>query len=107
MMETTDEVIEQSRSHILNRRGTFDIARELVESNPELLMEHIFSKIVVLRCEFCYSKNAFEYHACSNEFDEVPEGEEIPRYFVEFTRDEDNAVSARFFADNTVRKEIL
>lgn len=45
-------MVDQTRNPILNRLGIMDIPRELMESAPELLMEHVFSKMVVLACFF-------------------------------------------------------
>ena len=65
------------------RYGKFELPEHIVEKCYDALVEDIFSKCFILRCEFCYSRLAFVYEAWSREFDPLEAGSEIPWYTVE------------------------
>jgi len=61
------------------RIGIFRIGRKLIEDN-EAIVRAIMSRVIVVRCEHMYALDVFEYMAISNDFDEVPQGEIVPKY---------------------------
>ena len=66
------------------RRGKFLIPVEFFESFPNE-MRMISSEIIVVRCEYLFAENSFIYHAYSEHFDEVEDGEVIPQYGFRFS----------------------
>lgn len=61
--------------------GRFSIPLEMVEGNAPLVRK-IMGTCVIVRCEYMYGKNSFDYVAISPEFDVVEEGQMIPEYAV-------------------------
>lgn len=62
------------------KRGSFRLNRALIIQEPELVMK-LMGKMIILRCEFMFVLDSFEYDAVCNElFDEIPEGKDMPMY---------------------------
>lgn len=75
-----------------NKRGSFRISRALVIQEPELTMK-LMGKMIILRCEFMFALDSFEYDAvCDELFDEIPEGRDLPMYKI--ILDDDKQIKA-------------
>jgi len=69
-----------------NRIGKLTISKDLLLENPEGMML-IMSKLIIIRCEYFYHLDSFEYIALSYEFDIIDKGTVPPRYKVWVTTD--------------------
>ena len=58
-------------NEIEKRIGKLTISRELLVNNPDIAML-IMSKLIIIRCEFLYYMDAFEYIAMSPYFELNP-----------------------------------
>lgn len=74
-----------------NRKGIFTISRELMYDNPEMVMK-IMGKCIILRAECIALNNTIEYHAVSDEFNEVSEGSVVTGYIWQLSDGEVKAV---------------
>jgi hypothetical protein len=63
------------------RIGRFSVARELVESESDVVRQ-LMGMVIIVRCELHYVDDVFEYTALSPHFAEVPYGHFIPAYTV-------------------------
>lgn len=81
-----------------NRVGIIEVSGCLVHDENidinELLM--VFSKLVVLRCEYMFCSDVFKVEAYSPDFDIVPEGIVPPKYRAIFKREEDGNIKISF-----------
>jgi hypothetical protein len=66
--------------------GSFEINLEFIEKYPELVRA-IMRCCIILRAELMYHNKSIEYVATSPEFDEISEGEFIPRYMIDISDD--------------------
>lgn len=69
------------------RVGIFEIPIQSIHLMLEVV-QRIMARVMVVRAEMLYDRNAIEYTALSNDFEEVPQGHIPPRYEVmydEFT----------------------
>ena len=65
--------------------GRFNISRPLMEDPQfEKMVLVIFSRIKVLRAQFNYQRELFEYEGICSDFDEIPVGLYIPEYELTF-----------------------
>lgn len=64
---------------LFKRLGKFSIIKELVESNPQAVMQ-IMSKCIIVKADCLDYMRAYEYYAYSPYFDIVSEGECAPNY---------------------------
>ncbi len=79
------------------RVGKFSIERYLIGDDPSTVHQMLANKVIV-RAEVLYEMDAIEYHAYSDDFDEVENGQKIPEYVAEFSREHvsgDNTDSVR------------
>jgi hypothetical protein len=73
-----------------NRRfGTFTISRKMIETHPEIV-KRIMGECIIVRAEMSYVRDAFEYTAISDWFDEVSEAAIPMEYGILFTKDGNN-----------------
>jgi len=63
------------------RIGRFVVSNKLVESSPEIA-KLLMGQMIILRCEYMYGDDTFSYTALCDAFEEVPFGEQIPKYDV-------------------------
>jgi len=71
-----------------NRRiGKVYISAPLMHEVDIVKMLQVTSKLVVIRCEYLYHKDLFEYIAFCQEFDEIEQGCEPPTYLVEIKKE--------------------
>ena len=70
---------EISYEELRKRRGRVMITRELLVSNPMAVMK-IMRNCIVIRCEYLYDRDIFDYYAISPLFLECYEGAECPSY---------------------------
>jgi hypothetical protein len=73
-----------------NRFGVFEITRYFIEEQPESVVD-MFSKLkmIVVRAEMLYHKNAIEYTAMSPFFEKLEMGYVTPFYKIEVVAKED------------------
>ncbi len=64
-------------------QGCFIIDRHVLESLTLNQLEALFGKVVVLRCEMDYARDAFRYIGASKHFEKISEGMLAPEYYVE------------------------
>ena len=86
-------IVHKDKNMVEERRfGIFRISKSLIWQNPGMVAEHLFSKMVITRCECRLGPQMvyFEYEAISDLFDPVPEGEFILLYDVEICKDGGN-----------------
>lgn len=77
------------------RNGKFFIgSRFLQESSDELFK--LFARVIVVRCEYLYTRDGLMYDALSPEFDPNPEYLEAPEYLVRITVAEGGDRESRF-----------
>ena len=80
---------------LLSRRGRFSISRALLEDNPEPLIE-VMAKIIVIRAEFMFDRQHFEYIALSKEFRKVDDGMLSPEYEILWHTEKDGSFRIEF-----------
>ena len=61
------------------RKGKFYISEDMVQHQPDAV-RRIMSKCIIVRCEYKFMYDKFEYHAYSPLFEILPEGQEAPTY---------------------------
>ena len=61
------------------RLGKFMVTAVLIDDAPAIIKK-IMSKCVIVRCEYFWGPDYFEYMAISDEFEEVKPGGIIPAY---------------------------
>ncbi len=61
------------------RVGKFFIDSQVMEDNPELVLQ-IMAECIVLRAERMFYRDGVEYVACSRRFRPLPMGEIVPEY---------------------------
>ena len=66
--ETPREVNKLKR-----RQGKFLISKIFLDNHPKEVQK-IMSKVIVVKCEYLFHADAFEYHALSEDFEEVEIG---------------------------------
>lgn len=71
---------------ISKRFGIFLISNIMVRQNPREVLK-VMSQCIIVRCEFLWMEDAFEYKALSSHFEEVEEGCLIPKYHWIITSD--------------------
>lgn len=66
--------------------GKVRVSGRMIDENPDTVAR-VFAKLgaVILRCEYLYHRDAFEYQLDSPRFREVPPGEIPPEYRIEVT----------------------
>lgn len=69
------------------RIGKILISAPLIDNMDIDEMLKVTSKFVVVRCEYLYHKDCFEYVAICPEFEEIPNDSELPTYSVEVKRE--------------------
>lgn len=63
------------------RIGKFEATRELISDDWDTpAVRLLMSMIVVVKCEFDYATQCFQYTAMSPHFDELPDHCEVPEY---------------------------
>ena len=65
---------------LLKRKGTFKITRDIIEKNPEAIIE-VLKDVLVVSTENDFMTNTLIYRGYSKHFDLVKECEPIPEYF--------------------------
>lgn len=86
----SEEIKKEEPLSLSSRRGTFKLTRPLIICEPELVKE-LMGKMIILRCEFMFAEDKFEYDAvCDELFTEVPEGKDIPMYNIFLDDDKKN-----------------
>lgn len=78
-------------SDLLKRRGTFEIPRDLIYSNPEGVMAALKDVLIVHIDDNCI-KNSINYYGFSRQFDLVEPDVMSPKYIAEIYADEDHEV---------------
>lgn len=71
-------------SDLLNRKGTFKITRDLIESNPEVIID-LLKDILVVKIDSDFMYNSLHYYGYSKHFDLLEDGEFPPEYIAEIT----------------------
>lgn len=66
---------------LLKRPGIFKISRNLIEKNPESIIE-ILKDVLVVKAESDFMTNSLIYNGYSKHFDLVENQEPIPTYLV-------------------------
>lgn len=60
--------------------GDFELKRSLIICEPELVKK-LMGKMIILRCEFLFAKDCFDYTAiCDELFEKVKEGQDLQFY---------------------------
>ena len=78
---------------MINRVGKVYISKEVVYNEVfGDVLSHI--KFIPLRVEYLAYRNCFEYIGSSVEFDEIPQGTELPVYKIEVKTDEDGVLES-------------
>ena len=85
--------IDQYELHM--RKGRFRINKDTLR-DPEIINALLGLRAVIVRAEFLYLTEQFEYTALSPDFDKVPDGQESPWYYVIADDDDDGIVNIRF-----------
>lgn len=75
------------------RRGVFRLSEDIIEDEDWHVLEYIFSKFVIIRCEHLYANREFEYYAFSQLFEPMSEGYISPEYNVILTKDDDGNIT--------------
>ncbi len=70
---------------IKKRRGRFLLSADRLNDNLPFIQK-IMSQVIVMRCEYLWGINVFDYEAISPLFDQCPENEQAPDYM--FSEDE-------------------
>jgi hypothetical protein len=67
---------------LARRLGKFEISIRMIRDTTMLnpVVFNLMGKVIIVRAEDMFVKQAIEYMAISPEFDEVPDGCEIPWY---------------------------
>jgi len=63
-----------------NKVGAFTISTEMLRELPMSIVNKIFKDIIVVRAEMLLHKNAIEYIANGEPFDEIGIREQVPEY---------------------------
>ena len=69
------------------RVGKFTIDFATIDNDPSVVHQMLAGKVIV-RAEARHEMAAIEYHAYSDDFDEVETGQRIPEYIAEFSHQE-------------------
>ncbi len=69
------------------RAGRFSIPFSMIEENS-LMAQLMLSGKLIVRAEARHEMQAIEYHAYCDDFDEVEQGQQIPEYVAEFSKEE-------------------
>ena len=69
------------------RIGRFVIDYQMIDNEP-LMAQMMLSGMLIVRAEARHEMRAIEYHAYSDDFDEVETGQLIPEYVAEFSEEE-------------------
>lgn len=78
------------------RRGMFTIARFVIEQESEAVIE-AFKGLLVVEATMHYMSDAIEYHAFSEKFDAIDDGEVTPEYNIAVDSNEDGGVDSITF----------
>ena len=62
-----------------NRVGTFEIARELIHSDPSAVLK-VMARCIIIRAEYMFASNDIAYVALCADFDEIPTSSLPPAY---------------------------
>lgn len=81
---------EEQVANPLDHKGEFEIDLETLEGNIEAVFA-VMQTVIVIRCEYIFSRRAFVYEAICPEFEAVPEGQATPRYEAELNQGEDDS----------------
>jgi len=73
-------------SNLTHRVGRFSIKDALLRSDPDAFLI-LSAQIIVVRCEYMFRNDGFEYIALSPLFDEVEPGSMAPDYRIEINLD--------------------
>lgn len=68
---------------IKKRKGLIIISDELSDSYFNEWFRtsmEVLSRVCIVRCEHLFIEKVFEYYCYSEHFDEIAEGEKVPRY---------------------------
>lgn len=72
----------------MRNTGKFFINRETIGEGTLPTLFRLFGKMIVIKCEFCFAENSFEYTAFSPElFRRINLGESVPYYAIEMSLD--------------------
>lgn len=63
----------------IQKRGYFRFTRKFLEDSPRTVQK-IMAKVIILRAEYLFTGDIFEYTAISHLFRKLEPGEETPRY---------------------------
>lgn len=74
------------------RFGTFCIAREMIDHEPDTVRS-VMGMCIIVRCEFIWAMGYFEYTASSPQFDVTPRGTTPAKYDVVCNRYIDGEVN--------------
>jgi len=61
-----------------NRIGRFYISENLIKT--ENVHYDIFSKVIIIKCEYIFHNKIFEYMGYSKLFDQIEPGHKVPKY---------------------------
>lgn len=88
------------RSPLPRNLGKFYISDRVFQSEGWENMQKYLSHFLIVRCEFLFCSQCFEYIAYSNLFDEIKEGEEPPEYDLDFKSTKDKIIVKRHETTN-------
>ena len=77
------------------RYGKFTIPADLVHNHQESILL-VMGTVIVLRCEYNFVTNIFEYEAWSPSFERVSFGEIPPQYTLTVSSDEEGVKGVRW-----------
>jgi len=75
--------------------GKFVVGDNLVENAPDVVLQ-LMQPLIVIRCEHRFEDACFHYTAIGNVFDELQDGEKIPKYEVIGVQDVDGKMKFTF-----------
>ena len=78
-----------------NRIGRFTVAKPMIEEMPDKLLRSFFGRFVIVRAEFIYNSQTFDYVAYSEYFDKRRINEIIPLYDLHLTQKNGQIINIR------------
>lgn len=91
-LEPTAKEEAKSPSELCRRLGRFYITHDLLKQEPEAIREHVLAKMVIVRAELLWERNAIEYVAMSELFDLLPWYHTAPEYGIVMSKTADGQI---------------
>lgn len=87
-IEIEKEVSTNAWRDLRKRKGHFQISKRLLEVCDDSIFK-LFGNVIVVRCEYLFEKDVFDYYAFSPLFEEIVEYIQPPDYEFVVNKDEE------------------